>query len=219
MSSPKRQIMASAVLLTFLSLTSSSLSTIAKVPQILAIWRSNSVTGINRSSLLIELWNFMLSMSYSAHFGYPLKLYAEYAGLLVQDLIILSFVIRLSQQSTFPTNRQMILIFMTSALIHVMIGIGVVPSAVPVIIITTSLPSGIIARLVQIRQIMRSNDSGNLSAMTWSLSFLTTSCRFWSNYLTVCDPLLLFRVGSAMTLNLALVIVILLYRKDKKKDL
>ena len=210
--------MTTSLLLTSLSLTSSSLSLVTKFPQILAIWSNKSVSGINRSSLLIEMWNFMLTISYSAHFAYPSHLYAEYAGLILQDLIILSFLIGLSQQRTFPTNRHMLMIVAASALIHAIIAFRLVPSAVPLFIIISGLPSGIISRVVQIRQVVRNKDSGNLSATTWGLAFIMTSSRFMTNLLTVCDPILLFRVGSAMSLNLVLAIVILIYQKSKEKS-
>ena len=208
----------SPLLLMILSLISSSFSLTLKLPQISVIWRNKSVTGINRTSLLIEMWNFMMSMSYSAHFGYPITLYFEYVGMLAQDLIIVYFVIRLSEQQSFPTNRQIVVLILVAATLHTTIGIRLLPKYVPITLITTGLPSGIVSRVIQIRQIIRNKDSGNLSAGTWFMSFVATFCRSMSNYLTVRDGLMLFRVGSACALNLVLTIVILMYRKRKKSE-
>jgi hypothetical protein len=112
----------------------------------------------------------------------------------------------------------MVLIVTASISFHLLMGFKVVPSFVPIAVIMTGLPSGIISRCIQIRHIIKAGDSGSVSAMTWFASFLITFCRFWSNFLTIRDPILLFKVGSAMTLNLALTIVILVYKKNGKKE-
>ena len=205
-------------LLSCLQVTSASLSAVLKTPQILAILSRRSVAGLSRTSLLIELWNFMMTVSYSAHFGYPRSLYAEYAPLILQDLLILGLVVSLSSQSCFPTNRQMIAIVVAAAAIHAAIAFHLVPSVVPVSLILTGLPSGIVSRVVQIREVLRRKDSGNLSAATWALAFVTTCCRMTANLLTVRDPILLFRVGSATALNAVLVVVIRIYRSKEKVE-
>lgn len=210
--------MAPELVLTCLSLTSSCLSMIVKVPQILSIYKSKTVTGINRSSVLIALWNTLVTISYSAHFHYPSKLYGEYFGQAIQEIIIISFVVSLSSQKIFPTNRHMVLLVAASIIIHLAVGLKLVPSIVPIGIITTGLPSGIISRVMQIHQILNDGDSGSVSAMTWFLAFVMTFCRFWSNFLTVCDPILLFKVGSAMVLNLVLTVVVVLHKKGKSKQ-
>lgn len=206
-------------LLTCLSLTSSTLSTVQKVPQILAIWRTRSVSGINRNTLLIEMWNFMMTISYSVHFAYPPRIYAEFGALICQSLVILSFVLLWTEkQPPFPSNRHMILILSAAGMLHACIALRLLPSFVPIALITTGLPSGIIGRLMQIRQIIRTGDSGSLSASTWAIASITTFCRFGTNFLTVRDPILLIRVGSAMTLNIVLASTILVYRQTKKKE-
>lgn len=215
--------MTSVLTLGLLTLTSSSLSFFLKLPQIASIIKSSSVEGINRISLLIELWNFMTSVSYSAYFDYPRSLYLEYSGLILQSLIIFGLVIKYSSNgkkspsekqasSSFPNNSLMILLLISMTILHSLIAFQFFEHWIPTAVILTSLPSGSLSRIIQIRQIIKTRNPGSLSALTWFLAAIATGCRFTTNILTVADSLLLFRLGSATLLNISLSVSIICYR-------
>ena len=222
--------MTSSWILTLLTLTSSSLSFIVKLPQILSVFKTRSVEGINRTSLLIELWNFMTSVSYAAYFSYPRRLYLEYSGLILQSLIIFGFVMKFSNHKkqenpshSFPDNNVMIVALMSMTILHSLVAFQFFGDWMPMGIIVTSLPSGSLSRIIQIRHIFKTKNPGSLSALTWFLAAVTTGCRFMTNLLTVADSLLLFRLGSATILNALLSLTIICYRtedgkQDKKKS-
>lgn len=213
--------MASEWILSLLTLTSSSLSFFLKLPQIISIVKSKSVEGINRISLMIEIWNFFTSVSYAAHFGYPVKLYAEYSGLILQSLVIFMLVFTYSkghQRNQIPSNSFMILTLISITVLHSLVAFQFFDDWMPTAIILTSLPSSPLSRIMQIRQIIMTGSSGSLSSLTWFLASITTGCRFMSNMLTVSDGLLLFRLGSATLLNALLSLTILCYRSKNKTD-
>uniref|UniRef100_A0A8D2J150 Solute carrier family 66 member 3 n=1 Tax=Varanus komodoensis TaxID=61221 RepID=A0A8D2J150_VARKO len=66
---------------------------VLKLPQGVALLAAKSARGVSLESLLLELSGFIVCLRYMSYYNYPLPTYVEYPIIIVQDVILLLFVL------------------------------------------------------------------------------------------------------------------------------
>ncbi|XP_066496068.1 solute carrier family 66 member 3 isoform X2 [Tiliqua scincoides] len=88
--------MGSALLLDFANWSTILACSVLKVPQGAAVLAAKSARGISLESLVLELSGFLVCLRYMSYYDYPLPTYVEYPIIIIQDVILLLFVLHYS---------------------------------------------------------------------------------------------------------------------------
>ncbi|KFQ09142.1 PQ-loop repeat-containing protein 3, partial [Haliaeetus albicilla] len=111
------------------------------------------------------LFSFLVFLRYQIYYGYPLQTYLEYPIIIAQDVILLLFILR------FSGNMKRALFY------AVILGGGwyMLTLRKWIIDLAMNLCTLISAasKLAQLRCLWQTKDSGQVSALTWSMSTYT----------------------------------------------
>ncbi|NXT29744.1 PQLC3 protein, partial [Syrrhaptes paradoxus] len=180
---------------------------VIKLPQLATVLAARSARGVSVGSVLLELTGFLVFLRYQIYYGYPLQTYLEYPIIIAQDIILLLLILRFSGN-------------MKRALFYAVIFWGgwyVLTLQKRIIDLAMNLCTFISAasKLVQLRCLWQTKDSGQVSALTWSMSAYTSASKLWATW---CKALILIRFITMLILNIWVTATILHYRKAKKTD-
>ncbi|XP_074751736.1 solute carrier family 66 member 3 isoform X3 [Athene noctua] len=169
---------------------------VVKLPQLAAVLAAGSARGVSVGSVLLELAGFLVFLRYQIYYGYPLQTYLEYPIIIAQDVILLLLILRFSGN-------------MKQALFYAVTFWGgwyVLTLRKWIIDLAMNLCTFISAasKLAQLRCLWQTKDSGQVSALTWSMSAYTCA--------------ILIRFIIMLILNIWVTATILHYRKIKKTD-
>ncbi|KAM9616451.1 solute carrier family 66 member 3 isoform 2-T2 [Morphnus guianensis] len=183
---------------------------VIKLPQLAAVLAARSARGVSVGSLLLELAGFLVFLRYQIYYGYPLQTYLEYPIIITQDVILLLFILRFSGH-------------MKRALFYAVIlggGWYMLTLRKWIIDLAMNLCTLISAasKLAQLRCLWQTKDSGQVSALTWSMSAYTCATRIVTTVMTTNDLAVLIRFVTMLILNIWVTATILHYRKTKKTD-
>ncbi|NWS99406.1 PQLC3 protein, partial [Mionectes macconnelli] len=183
---------------------------VIKLPQLVAVLQAGSARGLSVSSLLLELAGFIVFLRYQIYYGYPLQTYLEYPIIIAQDVILLLCILHFYGK----TKR---------ALFFAVIFWGVwymLTLRKWIIDLAMNLCTFISAasKLVQLWCLWQTRDSGEVSALTWSMSAYTCATRIFTTVVTTNDLAVLIRFITMLILNIWVTATILHYRKTKKTD-
>ncbi|NXS77098.1 PQLC3 protein, partial [Pandion haliaetus] len=158
------------------------------------------------------LFSFLVFLRYQIYYGYPLQTYLEYPIIIAQDVILLLFILRFSGN-------------MKRALFYAVIFWGgwyTLALRKWIIDLAMNLCTLISAasKLAQLRCLWQTKDSGQVSALTWSMSAYTCAIDSFGFMLTrfFFSLLVLIRFITMLILNIWVTATILHYRKTKKTD-
>ncbi|NWU67129.1 PQLC3 protein, partial [Pterocles burchelli] len=145
---------------------------VIKLPQLAAVLAAGSARGVSVGSVLLELTGFLVFLRYQIYYGYPLQTYLEYPIIIAQDVILLLLILRFSGN-------------MKRALLYAVIFWGgwyVLTLRKRIIDLAMNLCTFISAasKLVQLRCLWQTKDSGQVSALTWSMSAYTSASKLWA---------------------------------------
>ncbi|NXE21279.1 PQLC3 protein, partial [Ardeotis kori] len=186
---------------------------VMKLPQLGAVLAAGAAQGLSLGSLLLELAGFLVFLRYQIYYGYPLETYLEYPIIIAQDVILLFFILHFSGN-------------MKPALFYAVTFWGgwyVLTLRKWIIDLAMNLCTLISAasKLVQLRYLWQTKDSGQVSALTWSMSTYTCAIDFLNLFMLTrfFFPLLvLIRFITILILNIWVTATVLHYRKAKKTD-
>ncbi|NWI88036.1 PQLC3 protein, partial [Pitta sordida] len=183
---------------------------VIKLPQLAAVVVSRSARGLSVGSLLLELTGFLVFLRYQMYYGYPLQTYLEYPIIIAQDVLLLLYILRFSGK-------------MRLALFYTVLFWGswyMLTLHKWIIDLAMNLCTFISAasKLVQLRCLWQTRDSGQVSALTWSMSAYTCATRIFTTVMTTNDLAVLIRFIIMLILNIWVTATILQYRKTKKTD-
>ncbi|KAM4680418.1 solute carrier family 66 member 3 isoform 1-T1 [Amazona ochrocephala] len=152
---------------------------VLKLPQLAAVLAAGSARGVSTGSLLLELAGFLVFLRYQIYYGYPLQTYLEYPIIIAQDVILLLFILH------FNGNKK-------RALFYGVIFWGgwyMVTLRKWIIDVALNLCTFISAasKLAQLRCLWQTKDSGQVSALTWSMSAYTCATRIFTTIMTTND--------------------------------
>ncbi|NXK34984.1 PQLC3 protein, partial [Piprites chloris] len=183
---------------------------VIKVPQLAAVLQAASARGLSVSSLLLELAGLIVFLRYQIYYGYPLQTYLEYPIIIAQDVILLLCILHFYGK----TKR---------ALFFAVIFLGgwyMLTLRKWIIDMAMNLCTFVSAasKLVQLWCLWQTKDSGEVSALTWSMSAYTCATRIFTTLVTTNDLAVLIRFITMLILNIWVTATILYYRKTKKTD-
>ncbi|NXM66148.1 PQLC3 protein, partial [Serilophus lunatus] len=183
---------------------------VIKLPQLAAVLAARSARGVSVSSLLLELTGFLVFLRYQVYHSYPLQTYLEYPIIIAQDAILLLCILHFHGK-------------MKQALYYAVIFWGswyLLTLRKWIIYMAMNLCTFISAasKLVQLCCLWQTRDSGEVSALTWSLSAYTCATRIFTTVITTNDLAVLVRFIIMLILNIWVTATILHYRKTRKTD-
>ncbi|NXQ46789.1 PQLC3 protein, partial [Catharus fuscescens] len=195
-------------LLDLVHLTTWAVCAVIKLPQLVAVLRAGSAWGLSATSLLLELAGLLVFLKYQIYYDYPLETYLEYPIIIAQDAILLYCIMYFSGK----TKR---------ALFYTVVfgGVWYVLTLQKWIIdVAMNLCTFISAasKLVQLRHLWQTKDSGQASALTWGMGAYTCATRIITTVMTTNDLAVLIRFITMLILNIWVTATILHYRKTKK---
>ncbi|CAI5769573.1 Uncharacterized protein PODLI_1B016280 [Podarcis lilfordi] len=183
---------------------------VLKVPQGAALLAAKSARGVSLESLVLELSGFLVCLRYMSYYNYPLPTYIEYPIIIVQDVILLLFVLHYGgkMKHALPYTAIFVagwyMLTLQKWIVDLAMNLSTVISAA--------------SKLVQLRYLWRTRDSGQVSATTWSLATYTCATRIFTTVMTTKDVTVLVRFIVMMALNIWVTATILQYRKPAKKS-
>ena len=196
-------------------------SVILKVPQILAIIRSNSAEGISLTSVLIETFVYVIAASWGLVNGLEFKDFGENVFILGQLVILVLMV-------SFHHNKMLqgVLGFAVISTIGWALSFEMVPLAVHSMLLNCQSLIGMASRLPQVYLNYKKKSTGQLSFATFFLAFGGGVARLLTTAVNVKAEqgrnTLLTQFGIAVFLNGVVLTQILMYtglfKKGGKKD-
>uniref|UniRef100_A0A2P2I906 PQ-loop repeat-containing protein 3-like n=1 Tax=Hirondellea gigas TaxID=1518452 RepID=A0A2P2I906_9CRUS len=195
-------------LMTIANVSTVLLSAFAKVPQIMSILRSRSVVGVSRSSIMLELTGYCITMSYFISYQYALSGYLEYPFLVLQDLVLLATVLWLSSDG----NPVLMMGYagLLLALISSMIG-GLLSAPMMTMLVSSSTPISAISKVVQLMAIIRRQSSEGVALTSWVISTYTCLTRLATIYIATADVALMMNFAISVVLNSCIVVAVIVY--------
>ncbi|XP_065487178.1 solute carrier family 66 member 3 [Caloenas nicobarica] len=183
---------------------------VMKLPQLAAVRAARAARGLSVGSLLLELAGFLVFLRYQIYYGYPLPTYLEYPIIIAQDVILLLFILRFNGHMkralfyavTFGGGWYMLTL--RKWIIDLAMNFCTLISAA--------------SKLAQLRCLWQTKDSGQVSALTWSMSAYTCATRIFTTVMTTNDLAVLIRFITMLILNIWVTATVLHYRKTKKTD-
>ncbi|CAG9857479.1 unnamed protein product [Phyllotreta striolata] len=161
-----------------LSIITVSICFILKIPQILTILKVKNARGMNIIGLLMELSSYTIMMSYNFRSGYALLSYLEYPIILVQELILIFFVLYYKQLlNKYSLVGSIIYVSAATSLLA-----GLVPSGLLAFLVPLCTPIGASSKVVQLYEILHTKNSESISVLTWFISAFTNFTRVF----TIC---------------------------------
>ncbi|XP_077863510.1 solute carrier family 66 member 3-like [Saccoglossus kowalevskii] len=97
------------------------------------------------------------------------------------------------------------------------VGIELIPIWVLSILMSLVIPASSGSKIIQLQKIIASQDSGQVSLLTWAIALFTATGRTVTTIIGTQDIQLLANYSLAALLNLCMVIAIVVYSKGKKK--
>ncbi|NWV32372.1 PQLC3 protein, partial [Grantiella picta] len=194
-------------LLDLVHLTTWAVCAVIKLPQLAAVLRARSASGLSVGSLLLELAGFLVFLRYQVYYDYPLETYLEYPIIMAQDVILLYCILHFSGQ------RKRALFFAViywGAWYMLTLQKWVIDLAMNLCTFISAA-----SKLVQLQHLWQTKDSGQASALTWGMSAYTCASKLLTTW---CEVLILIRFIIMLILNIWVTATILHYRKTKKTD-
>ncbi|XP_040524789.1 solute carrier family 66 member 3 isoform X1 [Gallus gallus] len=199
-----------AVLLDLAHWSTWAVCAVIKLPQLAAVLAAGSARGLSLGSLVLELAGFVVFLRYQIYYDYPLQTYLEYPIIIAQDVILLLLILH------FNGN-------MKQALLYAVMFWGgwyMLTLRRWIIDLAMNLCTLISAasKLTQLQCLWQTKDSGQVSALTWSMSAYTCATRIFTTVMTTNDLIVLIRFITMLILNIWVTATILRYRRTKKTN-
>lgn len=184
-------------------------ASLVKLPQIRRIMVAKSVAGISLISYSLETLAFSISLAYNSRRNAPFASYGESALILVQNIFILTLILKYSKKSIMP------LIFAIPLIALFFIQCDVKTLA---LFQWGSLFIGIASKLPQIVVIHKSKSTGQLAVVTTFLQLLGSFARVGTTLNDAYDPAVLSSHISAFMLNLIIFVQFFIYKTAATKQ-
>ncbi|CAD7676337.1 unnamed protein product [Nyctereutes procyonoides] len=181
-----------------------------KLPQISAVLAARSSRGISLPSLLLELAGFLVFLRYLCYYEYPLLTYLEYPILIAQDVLLLLCVFHFNGnvKGAAPYLALCVASWFVLSLQKWIIDLAMNLST----FISTA------SKFAQLQCLWKTQDSGAVSALTWSLASYTCAARIITTLMTTSDLTVLLRFVIMLALNLWVTATVLRYRTVGKAE-
>lgn len=202
-------MMATSELLVFANWSTLLVCMVLKFPQILAVVSAHSARGLSLNSLLLELTGFLVFLRYQNYYDYPIETYLEYPILIAQDVILLLLICHYS--SSLKHAVPYLAVF--AAGWHLL----ALQKWIIDLAMTCCTFISAASKFVQLQCLWQTKDSGQVSALTWSMACYTCATRIFTTLMTTKDMMVLARFIIMLLLNLWVIVTVLSYRRTSKK--
>ncbi|NXJ15407.1 PQLC3 protein, partial [Odontophorus gujanensis] len=183
---------------------------VIKLPQLAAVLAAGSARGLSLGSLVLELAGFVVFLRYQIYYEYPLQTYLEYPIIIAQDVILLLLILH------FSGNMKQALLYAVTfwgGWYTLTLRRWIIDLAMNLCTLISAA-----SKLAQLRCLWHTRDSGQVSALTWSMSAYTCATRIFTTVMTTNDLMVLIRFITMLILNIWVTATILRYRRAKKTD-
>jgi len=186
---------------------------LSKVPQILTLHRSDDVGGFSVSSLHLQIFSNSLQTGFYISEAYPVIIYLEYPLLILQELVLLYLVGRLS--SSILSALQYITGYIT---LIALVGGGLFSKAIILFILSFNIPLGLSSKVVQVNAIRKEGSSDSVSSVPFLINILTRLARLYTLFVSPItpEPLLVINSVIQISANTVVLAVIQIFGNHKK---
>ncbi|XP_018046994.1 PREDICTED: PQ-loop repeat-containing protein 3 [Atta colombica] len=197
-----------------LSLITIGMCFVLKIPQILKLVSVKSADEMSMVGLLLELTSYTVMTSYNYTNGYSLLSYLEYPIILVQEYILIFFVLKyLSRINMWSFLCTMIYFALSSCLL-----LGIVPKVILTLLAPMCTPISASSKVVQLLAILRAKNAESVSLLTWFISAFTNLTRVFTIWMDSADILLLGNFIISVLLSSSIMFSALYYRSRSLKQ-
>merc|ERR1712126_149252 len=186
---------------------------LSKVPQIITLHRSDEIGGFSVSSLHLQLFSNSLQTGFYINESYPVIIYLEYPLLILQELLLLYIVGRLS--SSILSSLQYITGYIT---LIALVGGGLFSKAIILFILSFNIPLGLSSKVVQVNDIRKEGSSDSVSSVPFLINILTRLARLYTTFTSTItpEPLLVINSIIQISANTVVLAVIQMFASRKK---
>ncbi|XP_071776315.1 solute carrier family 66 member 3-like [Centroberyx gerrardi] len=183
---------------------------VLKLPQILILTKAKSSKGLSLTGLLLELAGYIVFVTYQWHHNHPISTYIEYPALILQDTILL--ILLLNYSGSLRQSLAYSVLFVCGWQLLTVQGwiIDMVMS------VSTFISAS--SKFVQLQSLWQSQDSSQVSALSWGMSTYTCLARTFTTLMTTDDKQVLLRICVLTSLNSWVLATIFHYRRGSKKQ-
>lgn len=195
-----------------LSIITITICFILKVPQILKLLKVKSAQGINLIGLLMELSSYTIMTSYNYRNGYPILTYLEYPIILAQELILILLVLKYKGYLNIYSFIGSSIYFSVAASFL----IGLVPLGLLSFLVPMCTPIGVSSKVVQLVEILRTQNAQSVSITTWFISAFTNFTRVFTTSLESGDLTLLLNFSLNTFMSSSVMVAAIAYKSPQK---
>lgn len=179
-------------------------SIFVKLPQILKIYGSASVSGLPLATFLLETFCVSVGVVYNYVQELPFSTWGENFFILLQLTVLLGQYFHYTENSIF--------LFLTPLLIAAFSWLlSVLPLQYLALVLTASIPMLAFSKVLQIKSNFMNGHTGQLSFITSLMNFLGTLARLFTVVQEVDDSLILANIATVFALNTIIILQFLLY--------
>ncbi|KAH0946445.1 hypothetical protein HN011_005114 [Eciton burchellii] len=191
-----------------LSLITIGMCFVLKIPQILKLLSVKSAREISMLGLFLELTSYTVMTSYNYMNGYSVLSYLEYPIILVQEYILIFFVMKYLNKLNMCFLLYTIVYFTLSSCLL----LEVVPKVVLTFLAPMCTPISASSKIVQLLAILRAKNAESVSPLTWFISAFTNLTRVFTIWMDSADMLLLGNFIISVLLSSSIMFSALYYR-------
>ncbi|XP_011866467.1 PREDICTED: PQ-loop repeat-containing protein 3 [Vollenhovia emeryi] len=197
-----------------LSLITIGMCFVLKIPQILKLIAVKSADEMSMLGLFLELTSYTVMTSYNYANGYSLLSYLEYPIILVQEYILIFFVLKyLKRINMWSLLGATVYFTLSSCLL-----LGFVPKIVLTLLAPMCTPISASSKVVQLLAILRAKNAESVSPLTWFISAFTNLTRVFTIWMDSADILLLGNFVISVLLSSSIMFSALYYRSRPLKQ-
>jgi len=182
-------------------------SVVLKLPQLVAVVRAGSATGISTPGIMLEMWSFAAMLSYQYAQRFPMMQYVEYVFLMIQEIPLLLLVLRYNKSFNLSTFAYLAAFSAVNGAVMA----GKTSVEFNALLVNINTPISAMSKIIQLASIIRAKTAGSVSVTTWSLAAYTCVARFITLLMEKPDMSLLLLYVVAGVLNVAIVFACLYY--------
>ncbi|XP_063708009.1 solute carrier family 66 member 3 [Culicoides brevitarsis] len=196
-----------------LSLLTISTCIYCKVPQIQSVRSLRSAEGLSVTGLLMETCSYTVSMLYNYVNRYALLNYLEYPILLLQEYVLVYYVLLYKGILDGRNCKIFIGIYW---LVAFFFAFNVLPAWILVVLLPFTTPVSATSKVLQLVEILRTKESETVSLMTWFISAFSNATRIYTVMLDSGDAMLLANFTVSTVLSSLVLLAAWYYKKPKQ---
>ncbi|XP_065582141.1 solute carrier family 66 member 3-like [Artemia franciscana] len=187
---------------------------VLKLPQIYALYKKKDVAGMSFASTFLELFSYSIVMCYNIFNEFPIKNFAEYPVLVVQDMILIAMMLHYSKKFGITFFA---FLGAYNAIVYAIAG-GLMPKFVVTFLMACCTPLTALSKGAQLRAMWSTRQAQSISVLTWGIATYSCVCRLVTTVATTTDVPLITNFVVALFLNFAITVsAIYLQRQEKSK--